>query len=182
MKERLQLKLHRKEKTISNKGKEIIDKKTKVFNLDEAGWGLGSMIIFMCIIIIFIIIVAVEIKRVNEERRDDSITTTTAGEKTSTPSSITEQDNSNFSKIVVTLRDVARKYSEENKLNLVDGEPYIVSMSRLINDGYMGRPYYENKTCSGYAKVTKYGNDLEVESYVKCGTFQSTGYDANLDY
>ena len=81
----------------------------------------------------------------------------------------------------MTLRDTARKYSEENELYLTDGEPYILSMSRLINDGYMGRPYYEGQTCSGYAKVTKYNSDLEVESYVKCGTFQSTGYDASLD-
>lgn len=181
MKERFQLKWNREERMISNKKKRVDNTKVKILNLDEAGWGLGSMIIFMCIIIIFIIIVAVEIKRVDEERRDDSITTTTAGERTSTPSSITEPDNSNFSKVVVTLRDTARKYSEENELYLADGEPYILSMSRLINDGYMGRPYYENQSCSGYAKVTKYGNDLEVESYVKCGTFQSTGYDASLD-
>ena len=43
-------------------------------------------------------------------------------------------------------------------------------MSRLINDGYMGRPYYENQSCSGYAKVTKYGNDLEVYCSVNNGT------------
>lgn len=181
MKERFQLKWNREERMISNKKKRVDNTKVKNLNLDETGWGLGSMIIFMCIIIIFIIIVAVEIKRVDEERRDDSISTTTAGERTSTPSSITEPDNSNFSKIVVSLRNIAREYSNENDLNLIDREPYVLSMDRLINDGYMGRPYYENQSCSGYAKVTKYGNDLEVESYVKCGTYESTGYDASLD-
>lgn len=154
---------------------------TKKNTLNENGWGLSSMIIFMCIIIMFIIIVAVEIKRVDEERKGDSITTTTSGERTSTPTSITEQDNTNFSKIVVTLRDTARKYNQENNLNLSDGSAYVLSMNRLINDGYMGRPYYNNQSCTGYAKITKYGNDVEIESYVKCGTFESTGYDSNLD-
>lgn len=154
---------------------------TKKITLNENGWGLSSMIIFMCIIIMFIIIVAVEIKRVDEERKGDSITTTTSGERTSTPTSITEQDNTNFSKIVVTLRDTARKYNQENDLNLSDGSAYVLSMNRLINDGYMGRPYYNNQSCTGYAKITKYGNDVEIESYVKCGTFESTGYDSNLD-
>lgn len=180
MKQTFQRNWHCKNEIISNKKQGDSKNPKKLFNLDEAGWGLGSMIIFMCIIIVFIIIVAVEVKRVDEQKREDSITTT-AGERTSTPSSITEPDNDNFSKIVVTLRDTARKYSEENELNLAEGEPYVLSMARLINDGYMGRPYYDNQSCSGYAKVTKYGNDLEVESYVKCGTFQSTGYDANLD-
>ena len=154
---------------------------TKKVSLNENGWGLSSMIIFMCIIIMFIIIVAVEIKRVDEEKKGDSITTTTAGERTYTPTSITEQDNTNFSKIVVTLRDTARKYNQENDLNLSEGNAYVLSMNRLINDGYMGRPYYNNQSCSGYAKITKYGNDIEIESYVKCGTFESTGYDSNLD-
>ena len=68
MKERFQLKWNREERMISNKKKRVDNTKVKILNLDEAGWGLGSMIIFMCIIIIFIIIVAVEIKRVDEER------------------------------------------------------------------------------------------------------------------
>ena len=66
MKERFQLKWNREERMISNKKKRVDNTKVKILNLDEAGWGLGSMIIFMCIIIIFIIIVAVEIKRVDE--------------------------------------------------------------------------------------------------------------------
>lgn len=163
-----------------NRRSQLKDNINKI-TLNENGWGLSSMIIFMCIIIMFIIIVAVEVKRVDDERKGDSITTTTPGERTSTPTSITEQDNTNFSKIVVTLRDTARKYNQENNLNLSDGNAYVLSMNRLINDGYMGRPYYNNQSCTGYAKITKYGNDVEIESYVKCGTFESTGYDSNLD-
>lgn len=156
--------------------------------LNNRGWGLGSMIIFMCILLVFIIIIAVESKRLGIAGKNNQYVLPTAipistptNTPTSTPTQYTTENKDNLELIFSNIKTATEAYISQNYGTLIDGDTIYISVQRLITDQLIEEVVYDSSKCTGYVEVTTSNSIRTITPYLKCGNYTSENYDAKLD-
>lgn len=139
--------------------------------LDNKGWGLAAMIVYTCIIIFFLLIATffvialyhdleTDLNKINEEKAEIELETI---DYTATYEAYLEE-----------VEEAARDYFNEQET--LPEEPLKITIGTLVQEGYLNYLYdpIETTLCQGYVVIN---NVVELEGYLKCGDYQTIGYE-----
>ncbi|MEG2322357.1 MAG: hypothetical protein RSB71_02595 [Bacilli bacterium] len=134
-----------------------------MLKLNNRGWGLQIMMVFILILMIGLVITAVLIKQnfggIFGEVLPD------------TSKSIEE---------VVVL--ASQQYQKEYYNDMLDGEKITVTLKTLKSKNLIKDVKYKDKQCSGYAIFSKKNDKIDHKAYLKCGADYGTkGYLEQFD-
>jgi len=143
-----------------------------MIKLNKNGWGIRAMIAFVCIFILCLILSFIGFSKAGfsspipfvEEMNSDKTTTTY-----------------DYASVEQKVLAAAKTYVSLELDNKISDNHITITVSELENAGYLDPIYSENnKECSGYVDVYNLGS-IEYSTYVKCGTYKTTGYDRSKD-
>ena len=156
--------------------------------LNNHGWGLREMIIYMCILILILLFVAFSIsalyRKIDEDNREhpQHINTDPVEPSTQEPVIEVPQRSVNYtyySQLETNLYNATQLFLQERPHELNGGIMKVEAQS-LIDLGYMDVMYNDNNSdfCTGYSNVyLGEGNDsYTIKSYIRCDNYSSTGY------
>ena len=130
--------------------------------MNNKGWGLSDML-FICAILVFALLVAVIVyyNTFGNSLAYDEPTIST----------------SNYAGLELKAENAAYSYVNSNSLETEDTVE--ISISKLINDGYLEKFVDDNDTkCSGYVLY----DGVDYNAYIKCGSnYTTSGYSSSLD-
>ena len=132
--------------------------------LTNHGWGYRAYIIASSVILLFLIITTFFVIRLY---RGFSIINEAS------------VDEVTYSDLEESLNDLAIKYVNEYKDGNIDMGVAIVSTKHLIEENLLNKESLvaNGENCSGYSLVRKNEDDiLYSESYIKCKTYTTEGY------
>ncbi|MBE6149281.1 MAG: hypothetical protein E7170_00985 [Firmicutes bacterium] len=130
-------------------------------NLNNKGWGLQTMMIFVLILMICLVIIAA---LVNNTFKD--ITGTSY----------------NYSILEDKLESASKKYVEKNNISVNEGSNYTITVSKLQKSGYLTELKDNEIKCTGYTIVEKEKDKLVYKPYIRCGSnYKTKNYTSVLD-
>ncbi len=131
-------------------------------NLNNKGWGLQTMMVFVLILMICLVIVAAIF---NDTFKD-----------------ITGDSSYNHSILEDKLKDASKKYVEKNKISINEGNNYTITVSKLQKLGYLQELKDNEIKCTGYTIVEKEKDKLIYKPYIRCGSnYKTKNYTSVLD-
>lgn len=96
-------------------------------------------------------------------------------------SSSNSSNSNSYSDIENKVETATIKYIN-NYYTLYEDDPLYIKVSSLISYGYLNSiTDNSGNYCSGYTKVLKLNNTITYDSYIKCGSYQTSGYIERLD-
>lgn len=132
--------------------------------MNNKGWGLNEMLICCGLLGIAFLVVIVLIEQnfknlVNAEDQGFNQTYT-------------------YSQIEKSLIVASTNYLEDQRLEIEDGSTLKITMSTLLEKGYIQNLYDKNNNlCTGYVVYSKDRHDYSYKPYVKCGSdYKTDGY------
>lgn len=125
--------------------------------LNNRGWGLQAMMVFVLILMICLVIVAALI-----DKNFNGL--------------VKENNSFDYGKLENELVDAAKKYVSNKNINLEYGESHTVSLEKLQSEKLIGDIRDDYSKCKGYVTLSNHGS-LSYKSYIKCGSnYKTKGY------
>lgn len=138
----------------------IQDSGDSMRKLDNKGFGIGTFVVFIAIFFIAILMIAYLVNYYGigvEEMNSGGSNTNVA----------------RYQKFEAEVRNAAISYMDANYSNVAVGDVLIVDMDRLnVDDEIL-------KDCTGYVKIENNGY-FTYHPYLKCGSYQTSGYSSVL--
>ena len=137
--------------------------------LNNKGWGLPELFVGIAIIITFLLIAVFYSLRLNRFLQRGNVKT-----------DIKEEINEDYYILKTNdIMDAAYRYINEEDVVLERGINTRISLTTLINKGYIGK-IYDSKSknaCIGYAIATEDASKItDIKAYIKCDNYVSKGY------
>ncbi len=135
--------------------------------MNKNGWGLRFELFFILIFVVCILIATIGLHSIG----------LIGGDEDNLLNSGTDSDF-DYDALESQAADAGKKYYLSHYPN-GSSDTIIVSISTLINNGYISKLYDENnKECTGYVKLLSNGNQV---AYLDCSRYQSVGYDEDYE-
>ena len=136
--------------------------------LNNKGWGLPELLIGIAIIITFLLIAVFYSLRLNRYLQNGL------------NNNVQEEINEDYYILKTNdIMDAAYRYINEENVVLERGVNTRISLTTLINKGYIGK-IYDSKSknaCIGYAIATEDVSKItDLKAYIKCDNYVSKGY------
>ena len=156
--------------------------------LNNHGWGLREMIIYMCILILILLFVAFSInalyRKIDKDNREHPQHINTDPVEPSTQEPVIEVpprsvNYTYYHELETKLYNATQRFLQERPHDL-NGEIMKVEAQSLIDLGYLDVMYndIQSDRCTGYSNVfVQEGNtSYTIKSYIRCDNYSSTGY------
>ncbi len=156
--------------------------------LNNHGWGLREMIIYMCILILILLFVAFSIHalyaKIEKDSREHPQHINTDPVEPSTQEPVIEVpprsvNYAYYQDLETKLYNATHRFLQERPHDLNGGIMKVDAQS-LIDLGYLETMYNDNHSdrCVGYSNVyVEQGKTTyTVRSYIRCDNYSSTGY------
>ncbi len=155
--------------------------------MNNHGWGLRDMIIYMCIFAIILIFVAFSInalyKRIDRDSKNKPQETVVVEpeEKKPEPEEVQPRavDYSYYHDLENKIYDATIKYLDDYPTT-IENDVLKITADTLVSLGYMDELYNDIKSdkCTGFSNVytDAVSNNYVVRSYVMCDNYTSEGY------
>jgi len=156
--------------------------------LNNHGWGLREMIIYMCILILILLFVAFSInalyRKIDKDNREHPQHINTDPVEPSSQDPVIEVpprsvNYTYYHQLETKLYNATQRFLQERPHEL-NGNIMKVEAQSLIDLGYLEKMYNDNNSdfCTGYSNVfLGEGNDgYTIKSYIRCDNYSSTGY------
>lgn len=126
-----------------------------MLKLNNKGWGLQTMMLFIIILMIALVVIYVMIEK-----------------------NFSYLMGYNYQKEEIKVVEALKKYYKENDISINNEEEKIISVKKLKNEGLL-----ENfNKCSGYGLLKKTKNKISYNVFLRCGNEYTTdGYINYLD-
>lgn len=130
--------------------------------LNNHGWGLQVMMIFVLILMICLVIVSALINKNFKQ--------------------LVKNDTSfDYISLEDKVVNASKKYITRNNIILNDNT-YTITLEELQNEKLIGDIRDDYSKCSGYCVVEKKSDNVIYDAYIKCGSnYKTKNYDSNLD-
>lgn len=129
--------------------------------LNNRGWGLRLMILFVLILMFALVVVA-------------TLVNTKFSNLVGNKFDYSSLEN----KVVVA----AQKEQTSSNRYIEEGRQNIITVKKLQELEYLSDLSDNTNTCSGYAIISKKSGKLVYNAYIKCGSnYKTTDYNKNLD-
>jgi len=124
-----------------------------IFKLNNRGWGLRVMMLFILVLMIALVVIYILINR-----------------------NFPQYVNYNYQKEETKVILALKKYYKENDIKLNNNEEKIISVKKLKNSGLL-----ENfNKCTGYGLLKKDGKII-YDAFIRCDGYITDGYINYLD-
>lgn len=131
-------------------------------NLNNKGWGLQTMMIFVLILMICLVVIAAMI---NNTFKD-----------------VTGNSSYNYAILEDKLKDASKKYIEKNNISINEGNNYTITVNKLQKAGYLKELKDNEIKCTGYTIIEKNKDKLTYKPYIRCGSnYKTKNYTSVLD-
>lgn len=139
--------------------------------LNNHGWGLREMIIFVSILLLFLIIASIFVLRLY-----NSLNESINGD-TNTNEVVDNVDKNYYYHKESELLQSAQAYYDDVPFDLDNGSVNVY-LNELISGGYSKQIVDENtgNYCNGYAKYFKNQNTVDIDVFIKCDSYETEGY------
>jgi hypothetical protein len=141
--------------------------------LNNKGFGTKDMIIYSCVIIFFLLLADLLILSFYRDKDKIDIKDIREDHPSAKSGSFydyyIQQENN--------LKAAGLKYARANNLNLTSKTRFNISV--LVENGYISyvRDSEDNTICSGYIVMINNIGDYDIESYIKCNSYTTEGYE-----
>lgn len=150
-----------------------------MYKLNNRGWGLGVMLVFICVFLIAIIFIAIQAKEYG--LAGDNSFATPIPTKTPVVSATPDvsANKESYERLEERSEEAGRVYKETYYKSLLDGDSVYVTIKKLVSNSYLEQLRdLTGNVCSGYVKITG-GEEFQYDAYIKCKDYETSGY---LDY
>lgn len=154
--------------------------------LNNRGWGLGMMLIFIAVFVLALIIIIIQANNLGiagnmqYEKISPTMTPTLVPkpEVTNTP---TIPSNESYEELERTVKNAAFSYQQQYYVSLQSGDSIYVSVRKLIEKNLLSVLVDKNgNVCSGYVQLVG-GSNTSPSVYLKCDGYITPGYESYLD-
>mgnify|MGYP003295391319 CR=1 FL=1 len=140
--------------------------------LNNRGWGTKDVMMIVCVMFVAVLVTMFTY--------DKNFKTLFEGEeeKESLP-----EKSYNYHKLEESLETSAKEYYSANfDIEKVGEIPLMTITSKtLIEKEYLDSLETNNEMCTGYVNIKNNEGSLSYDSYIKCDSYQTEGYTANLN-
>lgn len=153
--------------------------------LNNFGFGMRDMIIYMCILLIFLLFAVYSIDSFHksfessDESKNNSYVQKNEEEKEQEEEKINDViDYEYYNNLEISLKNATLNYINDYSFDLKN-DIEKVSLNTLVDLGYMQAvvDQYGNATCYGYSNVYQDDNlEYVVYSYIMCDNYVTEGY------
>lgn len=141
-----------------------------MIKLNNRGWGLQVMMIFVLILMIALVVIAV---LVNQTFSD------IAG-PTKDPIVNPGNDDVSYKDLENELLDAVKEYQEihYNDTSMLDGEMITVSLDKLQKENLIDeiKDIKTSRPCTGYGTFELKSDKIVHNAYLKCNNYETSGY------
>lgn len=141
--------------------------------LNNRGWGMREMIIYMCILILFLLFASYSVNSLYERLDSDKSDGSKPSENIQ-PVDLQYYRDLEFKLNNATFNYLVSSYNSANDIvdNVIDVE--LLKQYELIDNLY---DQFGNNECKGYSKFYQNENGVfVVNSYVSCDNYETEGY------
>ena len=132
--------------------------------LNNRGWGLHVMMIFVLILMICLVIISALI---NKNFKD--LTTNT-------------NSSYNYTTLENKVEEAAQKYIKQKQIIIDSGKSHTITVSKLQKEGILDTISDGEVKCTGYSIVENKNNKLIYNVYIRCGSnYKTKNYSSILD-
>ena len=151
--------------------------------LNNHGWGMRTMIIYVCILLIFLLISNSMISTMYEDLEAELNTTKNDDSQVKDEEEVIISDEPKIDYVFYSNYEKRMEEATRTYLNNVDIYLntciYMVTLEDLVAYGYIETLYdqVDGSTCIGYSNITdnEFG-EYEIDSYVRCNNYVTEGY------
>ena len=136
-----------------------------MFKLNNRGWGLGTMIAFVCVFLLAIILITVISLKYGFTNKTNSTRQQENSRNNTTP-----VDTAKYQKYEQEIRQKADIYYKNNSNSSVESPIYINIQALDIKQEIKNQ-------CTGYAEITVNEQNQYYNAYIKCTAYETVGYD-----
>jgi hypothetical protein len=134
--------------------------------LNNHGWGLQMMMVFVLILMICLVIVAALIDKNFKYLEDETVKSTTF----------------DYSKLEKQVVEATQKYIDNKKIQLDNDDTYTITIKKLQNENLLDEIKDDSKKCTGYSVVENISGKLIYNAYINCGSnYKTKNYSSNFD-
>lgn len=125
--------------------------------LNNKGWGIQVMMVFILILMICLVIIA-------------TLINSNFKELTNTNSS----KSFDYKKLEQQMTDACEKYISIKNVQLENDDTYKITLNKLQNENLISEIRDDFSKCTGYSVIEKKNNKTFCTSYIKCGNNYKT--------
>lgn len=135
-----------------------------MFKLNNKGWGLGIMILFICVFFLAILIISAL------SAKYGLMSKTNPNANNSEPKQATI-NNQKYFQYEQAIGQISTEYVDKNYSSITKDDVIYININKLNIQEEI------KKECTGYVKVGINNNINYYNPYIKCDNYQTEGYD-----
>lgn len=135
-----------------------------MFKLNNKGWGLGIMILFICVFLLAILIISVL------SAKYGLMSNTKQGVNNSETKQATV-NNQKYFEYEQTIGQISTEYVDKNYSNITTNDVIYININELNVQKNI------KQECTGYVKIGKDNGINYYNPYIKCDNYQTEGYE-----